>query len=32
VNGEDMAVLIFIVLTLAVFGLLGVVQRLVERL
>jgi hypothetical protein len=29
---SDMAVFIFIALTVAVFGLLGVIQRLVERL
>ena len=34
VNGEtrDMGVVIFIVLTLAIFALLGLVQKLVERL
>jgi hypothetical protein len=34
VNGETrgMGVVIFIVLTLAIFGLLGLVQKLVERL
>ncbi|WP_048470438.1 hypothetical protein [Mycolicibacterium chlorophenolicum] len=30
--GEPMAVVIFLVLTVAVFALLGLVQRLVERL
>jgi hypothetical protein len=30
--GEPMAVVIFLVLTAAVFALLGLVQRLVERL
>jgi hypothetical protein len=34
VNGEtrDMGVVIYIVLTVAIFGLLGLVQKLVERL
>jgi hypothetical protein len=34
VNGEtrDMGVVIYIVLTLAIFALLGLVQKLVERL
>lgn len=32
VNGDNMGVLVFIVLTVAVFGLLGLVQKLVERL
>lgn len=31
-NGADMSVLVFITLTVAVFALLGLVQRLVERL
>lgn len=29
---RDMGVVVFIVLTVAIFGLLGLVQRLVERL
>ena len=32
VNGDNMGVLVFIVLTVAMFGLLGLVQKLVERL
>jgi len=31
-NGGEMAVVVFIVLTVAIFGLLGLVQKLVERL
>lgn len=31
-NGDSMSVLIYIVLTVAIFALLGLVQRLVERL
>ncbi|HWS91062.1 MAG TPA: potassium ABC transporter ATPase [Mycobacterium sp.] len=31
-NGDKMGVLIFIVLTVAVFALLGLAQKLVERL
>lgn len=31
-NGDKMGVLIFIVLTVAVFAVLGLVQKLVERL
>jgi len=31
-NGDQMSVLAFIVLTLAIFGLLGLAQKLVERL
>jgi hypothetical protein len=31
-NGEMMGVLIFIVLTVAVFAVLGLAQKLVERL
>jgi len=31
-NGDEMGVVVFIVLTVAVFGLLGLVQKLVERL
>ncbi len=32
VNGDKMAVLVYIVLTVAIFGLLGLTQKLVERL
>ena len=32
VNGDEMSVVVFIVLTVAIFALLGVVQKLVERL
>ncbi|WP_211296054.1 potassium-transporting ATPase [Mycobacterium aquaticum] len=31
-NGDSMSVLIYIVLTVAIFAVLGLVQRLVERL
>ncbi|MGB9307138.1 MAG: potassium ABC transporter ATPase [Mycobacterium sp.] len=31
-NGDNMGVLAYIVLTVAVFALLGLVQKLVERL
>jgi hypothetical protein len=31
-NGDEMGVLIFIVLTILIFGLLGLVQKLVEGL
>jgi hypothetical protein len=31
-NGDEMGVLIYIVLTVAVFALLGLTQKLVERL
>jgi hypothetical protein len=31
-NGDEMGVLVFIVLTVAIFALLGLVQKLVERL
>jgi hypothetical protein len=31
-NGDDMSVVVFIVLTVATFALLGLVQKLVERL
>jgi hypothetical protein len=31
-NGDKMGVLIYIVLTVVVFGLLGLTQKLVERL
>jgi hypothetical protein len=31
-NGDEMGVLIYIVLTVLIFGLLGLVQRLVEGL
>ncbi|WP_232491087.1 potassium-transporting ATPase [Mycobacterium dioxanotrophicus] len=31
-NGDSMSVLIYVVLTVAIFALLGLVQRLVERL
>jgi hypothetical protein len=31
-NGDKMGVVIFIVLTVAVFAVLGLVQKLVERL
>ena len=32
VNGDDMGVLVYIVLTVLIFGLLGLVQKLVEGL
>jgi hypothetical protein len=32
VNGDEMSVVVFIVLTVAIFALLGLVQKLVERL
>jgi hypothetical protein len=32
VNGDEMSVVVFIVLTVAIFALLGMVQKLVERL
>jgi hypothetical protein len=32
VNGEEMSVLLYIVLTVAIFALLGLVQKLVEGL
>ena len=32
VNGDPMAVLVYIVLTVAIFAVLGLVQKLVERL
>jgi hypothetical protein len=31
-NGDDMSVVVFIVLTVAIFAVLGLVQKLVERL
>lgn len=31
-NGDEMGVVVFVVLTVAVFAVLGVVQKLVERL
>ena len=31
-NGDEMGVLVYIVLTVLIFGLLGLVQRLVEGL
>lgn len=31
-NGDDMGVLVYILLTVLIFGLLGLVQRLVEGL
>ena len=31
-NGDKMGVLIYVVLTLAVFAILGIAQKLVERL
>ena len=31
-NGENMAVVVYIVLTVAIFALLGLVQKLVEGL
>jgi hypothetical protein len=31
-NGDQMSVLVFIVLTVAIFALFGLVQKLVERL
>jgi hypothetical protein len=32
VNGDDMSVLLYVVLTVAIFALLGLVQKLVEGL
>jgi hypothetical protein len=32
VNGDNVGVLVFIVLTVAIFAVLGLVQKLVERL
>jgi hypothetical protein len=32
VNGEEMSVLLYVVLTVAIFALLGLVQKLVEGL
>jgi hypothetical protein len=32
VNGDEMSVVVFIALTVAIFALLGLVQKLVERL
>jgi hypothetical protein len=32
VNGDEMSVVVFIVLTVAIFAVLGLVQKLVERL
>jgi hypothetical protein len=32
VNGDEMSVLLYIVLTVAIFALLGLVQKLVEGL
>ena len=32
VNGDDMSVVVYIVLTVAIFALLGLVQKLVEGL
>jgi hypothetical protein len=32
VNGDEMSVLLYVVLTVVIFALLGLVQRLVERL
>ena len=32
VNGDEMAVVVYIVLTVAIFALLGLVQKLVEGL
>jgi hypothetical protein len=32
VNGDEMSVVVFLVLTVAIFALLGLVQKLVERL
>ena len=32
VNGENMAVVVYILLTVAIFALLGLVQKLVEGL
>jgi hypothetical protein len=32
VNGDDMSVLVYILLTVAIFALLGLVQKLVEGL
>lgn len=32
VNGDDMSVLIYVLLTLAIFALLGTALKLVERL
>jgi hypothetical protein len=31
-NGDEMGVLVYIVLTVLIFGVLGLVQKLVERL
>ena len=31
-NGDEMSAVVFIVLTVAIFALLGLVQKLVERL
>jgi hypothetical protein len=31
-NGETMSVVIYVLLTVAVFGLLGIAQKLVEKL
>ncbi|MGH3644153.1 MAG: potassium-transporting ATPase [Mycobacterium sp.] len=31
-NGDDMSVLLYVVLTVAIFALLGLVQKLVEGL
>jgi hypothetical protein len=31
-NGDKMGVLVYVVLTVAVFGVLGIAQKLVERL
>jgi hypothetical protein len=31
-NGDQMSVLVYIVLTVAIFGLFGLAQKLVERL
>jgi hypothetical protein len=32
VNGDEMTVLLYVVLTVAIFALLGLMQKLVERL
>jgi hypothetical protein len=32
VDGDEMSVVVFIVLTVAIFAVLGLVQKLVERL
>lgn len=32
VNGDEMSVLVFIALTVAIFAALGLVQKMVERL